>query len=192
MTKPAVLVTGGGGYIGSHAVLALLDAGYPVTVIDNLVTGFRWAIDPRAAFVQGSVADEALVRETLRRDKIAAIMHFAGSVVVPELDRRSAQVLPEQHRRLALPDRERGGVRGPALHFSSTAATYRNPQEARVTEATPTVPINPYGRSKLMTEQMLADAPRSMRSISAPCAIPTSPAQTPRAGQASPRWARPT
>src|SRR5436190_9280793 len=84
MTKPTVLVTGGAGYIGSHAVLALLGAGYPVVVIDNLVTGFRWAIDPRATFVQGSIEDEPKVRDLLKSHDVAAIMHFAGSVVVPE------------------------------------------------------------------------------------------------------------
>ncbi|MFL5297328.1 MAG: UDP-glucose 4-epimerase GalE [Phenylobacterium sp.] len=157
MTKPAVLVTGGGGYIGSHAVLALLDAGYPVTVIDNLVTGFRWAIDPRAAFVQGSVADEALVRETLRRDNIAAIMHFAGSVVVPEsiADPLKYYLNNTVVSRSLIESAVVCGV--PHFIFSSTAATYGTPEVARVTETTPTVPINPYGRSKLMTEQMLAD-----------------------------------
>ena len=79
-----VMVTGGAGYIGSHAVLALLDAGYDVVVVDNLVTGFDWAVDPRAAFVQANVADDATVREAIRDHRVRAIMHFAGSVVVPE------------------------------------------------------------------------------------------------------------
>src|SRR5688572_945627 len=84
MTKPTVLVTGGAGYIGSHAVLALLDADYPVVVIDNLVTGFRWAVDSRARFVEGSIDDEPLLRRTLKEHGIGAIMHFAGSIIVPE------------------------------------------------------------------------------------------------------------
>src|SRR4029079_11431909 len=82
--RPSVLVTGGAGYIGSHTVLALLDAGWPVVVIDNLVTGFRWAIPEAASFVEGDVGDEALVGRTIAEQGIGAILHFAGSVVVPE------------------------------------------------------------------------------------------------------------
>ncbi len=79
-----VMVTGGAGYIGSHAVLALLDSGRDVVVVDNLTTGFRWLIDERAAFVQADVADEAAVRAAIRDHDVGAIMHFAGSIVVPE------------------------------------------------------------------------------------------------------------
>ena len=75
--KPTVLVTGGAGYIGSHAVLALRDAGYGVVVIDNLVTGFRWAVPDDVAFVEGDIADQPLVEATLRDHDIRAIMHFA-------------------------------------------------------------------------------------------------------------------
>jgi UDP-glucose 4-epimerase len=157
MTIPAVLVTGGAGYIGSHAVLALLDAGYPVVVVDNLVTGFRWAVDPRAAFVQGSVEDEALIRATLQQHQIAVIMHFAGSVIVPE----SVENPLKYYRNNTVASRSliESAVACGIGHFifSSTAATYGMPEQTTVTEATPTIPINPYGRSKLMTEQMLAD-----------------------------------
>src|SRR5438270_2284500 len=83
-SKPAVLVTGGAGYIGSHAVLALLDAGWPVVVIDNLATGFRWAVPEAADFVEGDIGDEALVGRTIADKGTGAILHFAGSVVVPE------------------------------------------------------------------------------------------------------------
>jgi UDP-glucose 4-epimerase len=84
-TRPfTVLVTGGAGYIGSHAVLALLDAGWPVAVLDNLVTGFRWAVADGAAFIEGNVADMDLVARVVAEHDIGAIMHFAGSVVVPE------------------------------------------------------------------------------------------------------------
>ncbi len=82
--KPAILVSGGAGYIGSHAGLDLLDAGYPTVVIDNLVTGFRWAVDPRATFVEGAIDDDALVRRTLREHGVAGVLHFAGSTVAPE------------------------------------------------------------------------------------------------------------
>src|SRR3954468_16710849 len=82
--RPAVLVTGGAGYIGSHAVLALLDAGWKVVVIDNLTTGFDWLVDARATLVRGEIEDEALVRATMREHGVIAVMHFAGSIVVPE------------------------------------------------------------------------------------------------------------
>ena len=82
--KFPVLVTGGAGYIGSHAVLALKDAGWPVVVIDNLVTGFRWAIPGDVHFVEGDVGDAACVGAVLAEHQIGAIMHFAGSVIVPE------------------------------------------------------------------------------------------------------------
>ena len=79
-----ILVTGGAGYIGSHAVLELLDAGYPTVVIDNLVTGFRWAVDPRATFVAGAIEDDALVRRTIHEHGVGGVLHFAGSTVAPE------------------------------------------------------------------------------------------------------------
>jgi UDP-glucose 4-epimerase len=82
--RPAVLVTGGAGYIGSHAVLALLDAGWRVVVIDNLTTGFRWAVPDEATFVEGDIADRALVARLIAEHGIGAIMHFAGSIIVPE------------------------------------------------------------------------------------------------------------
>ena len=82
--KPAVLVTGGAGYIGSHAVLALLDAGWPVVVIDNLSTGFQWAVPDGAAFAKGDIADQPLVARLIGEHRIGAIIHLAGSVVVPE------------------------------------------------------------------------------------------------------------
>ncbi|HYD38905.1 MAG TPA: NAD-dependent epimerase/dehydratase family protein, partial [Allosphingosinicella sp.] len=84
MMRPNVLVTGGAGYIGSHAVLALLDSGWTVTVIDNLTTGFRWAVPDSAAFVEGDIADQDLLARLIGEREIGAIIHFAGSVVVPE------------------------------------------------------------------------------------------------------------
>jgi UDP-glucose 4-epimerase len=157
MTKPTVLVTGGAGYIGSHAVLALLDAGYPVVVIDNLVTGFRWAVDPRATFVQGSIDDDSLVRHTLEQHEVGAIMHFAGSIIVPESVENPLKYYRNNTAasRALIDSAIACGVRH--FIFSSTAATYGMPETMPITEQTPTNPINPYGRSKLMTEQMLAD-----------------------------------
>ncbi len=152
-----VMVTGGAGYIGSHAVLALLDAGYDVVVVDNLVTGFDWAVDPRATLVKAAVEDEDTVRATIRDHRVRAIMHFAGSVVVPE----SVSDPLKYYRNNTAATRallESAVVEGvPHFIFSSTAATYGTPVKVPVQEGDPTIPINPYGMSKLMTEAMLRD-----------------------------------
>ncbi|KQM74077.1 UDP-glucose 4-epimerase GalE [Sphingomonas sp. Leaf20] len=151
------MVTGGAGYIGSHAVLALLDAGHEVVVVDNLVTGFDWAVDPRATLVEANVADDAKVRAAIRDHKVRAIMHFAGSVVVPE----SVSDPLKYYRNNTAASRsliESAVAEGvPHFIFSSTAATYGTPEKVPVAEGDPTVPINPYGMSKLMTEAMLRD-----------------------------------
>lgn len=152
-----VLVTGGAGYIGSHAVLALKDAGYSPVVIDNLVTGFRWAIPDDVSFVEGNIADETLVAGTLRDHGIDAIMHFAGSIIVPE----SVENPLKYYRNNTAASRSLidSAVQAGVKHFifSSTAATYGIPESSPVREDMPKLPINPYGMSKLMTEYMLRD-----------------------------------
>jgi UDP-glucose 4-epimerase len=157
MTKPCVLVTGGAGYIGSHAVLALLDAGYPVVVVDNLVTGFRWAVDARAAFVEADITDDAVVRAAMREHQVGAVMHFAGSIIVPE----SVSDPLKYYRNNTAASRSliESAVACGVKHFifSSTAATYGTPERVPIVESDPTRPINPYGMSKLMTEAMLKD-----------------------------------
>ncbi len=155
--KLPVLVTGGAGYIGSHAVLALLDAGWPVVVIDNLVTGFRWAVPQGAVFVQGDIADQELVGRLIAEHGIGAIIHFAGSIVVPESVENPLKYYENNtvKSRSLLESAVKGGVRH--FIFSSTAATYGIPEAVPITEQTRTQPINPYGWSKLMTERMLAD-----------------------------------
>lgn len=157
MIDGSVLVTGGAGYIGSHAVLALLDAGWRVVVIDNLVTGFAWAVDPRATLVEADVADSDKVRETMRAHDVRAILHFAGSVVVPE----SVSDPLKYYRNNTAASRSliESAVACGVRHFifSSTAATYGIPDHVPVREDAPKNPINPYGMSKLMTEIMLRD-----------------------------------
>jgi len=151
------MVTGGAGYIGSHAVLALLDAGYGVVAVDNLVTGFDWAVDARAELVVADVADEGRVRAAMRDHGVRAVMHFAGSVVVPE----SVSDPLKYYRNNTAASRSliESAVAEGVAHFifSSTAATYGSPERVPIAEGDPTVPINPYGWSKLMTERMLAD-----------------------------------
>ena len=155
--KPTVLVTGGAGYIGSHAVLALRDAGYGVVVIDNLVTGFRWAVPEDVAFVEGDIADQPLVQKALRDHGVKAIMHFAGSVVVPESVENPLKYYHNNSAKTRDLIESAVTVGVPHFIFSSTAATYGMPEESPVKETTPQRPINPYGMSKLMTEYMLRD-----------------------------------
>ncbi|MGK6356381.1 UDP-glucose 4-epimerase GalE [Sphingomonas sp. DT-207] len=157
MRNGTVLVTGGAGYIGSHAVLALLDAGWKVVVVDNLVTGFDWAVDKRAKLVVASIEDEATVRQVMRDEDVIAVMHFAGSVVVPE----SVSDPLKYYRNNTVASRSliESAVAAGVKHFifSSTAATYGIPEKVPISEDTPKAPINPYGMSKLMTEIMLKD-----------------------------------
>jgi UDP-glucose 4-epimerase len=155
--KPSVLVTGGAGYIGSHAVLALADAGLPVAVIDNLSTGFRWAVPEHIPFYEGDIADEALLARIFAEQGIRAVMHFAGSIIVPE---SVSHPLKYYHNNTAksrtlIAAAVAAGV--PHFIFSSTAAIYGAPKVSPVTECSIKHPINPYGSSKLMIELMLAD-----------------------------------
>lgn len=155
--KPPVLVTGGAGYIGSHAVLALVDAGWPVIVLDNLTTGFEWAVAQEATFVKGDIADQPLVARIIAEHGIQAIIHFAGSIVVPESVENPLKYYENNtvKSRALIESAVQGGVRH--FIFSSTAATYGIPERVPITEDTRTQPINPYGWSKLMTERMLTD-----------------------------------
>lgn len=155
--KPTVLVTGGAGYIGSHAVLALRDAGYGVVVIDNLVTGFRWAVPEDVPFVEGDIGNQPLVQQSLRDHGVKAVMHFAGSVVVPESVENPLKYYDNNSAKTRDLIESVVTVGVPHFIFSSTAATYGTPEERQVRESTPQQPINPYGMSKLMTEYMLRD-----------------------------------
>ncbi|HUQ13738.1 MAG TPA: UDP-glucose 4-epimerase GalE [Novosphingobium sp.] len=161
MDKFPVLVTGGAGYIGSHAVLALRDAGWPVAVIDNLTTGFRWAVPDDVAFHHGDVADEALLARVFAEHGVRAVMHFAGSIIVPEsVEKPLDYYLNNTVKSRAL---LAAAVAAGVAHFvfSSTAAVYGTPERSPVAEDAPLAPINPYGTSKAMTEAMLADTARA-------------------------------
>ena len=153
-----VLVTGGAGYIGSHMVHALVDAGERVVVLDNLATGFDWAVAQGASLVIGDVGDQPRVAALIAEHRVDAIIHFAASVVVPDSGRdplgyyRNNTV--NSHALIE------SAVKGHVRHFifSSTAAVYGNPERVPVREDDATVPTSPYGSSKLMTEIMLRDA----------------------------------
>ena len=153
----SVLVTGGAGYIGSHMVLELLDAGEEVVVLDNLSTGFRWAVPEDATLTVGDVGDADLVADLLRVRDVEAIVHFAGSIVVPESikDPLSYYLNNTVKTRALIECAVHGGVK--RFIFSSTAAVYGMPEQNPVAEEAPLAPISPYGSSKMMTELMLRD-----------------------------------
>jgi len=152
-----VLVTGGAGFIGSHMVLALLDAGENVVVLDNLVTGFEWLVDHRAKLVKGDVGDFEAVRRLLEDEAIEAVLHFAGSIVVPEsvADPLKYYRNNTANTRTLLEACVAAGVKH--FIFSSTAAVYGMVGLDPVAEDAVLMPMSPYGRSKLMSEWMLAD-----------------------------------
>ncbi|KQT86586.1 UDP-glucose 4-epimerase GalE [Aurantimonas sp. Leaf443] len=157
----SVLVTGGAGYIGSHMVLGLLDRGEEVVVLDNLVTGFDWLVSPGAVLVRGDIADGALVERLVGEHGIEAIVHFAGSIVVPESvsDPLGYYLNNTVKTRELIAAAVSAGV--PHMIFSSTAAVYGMAGLEPVAETTPLSPQSPYGRSKLMSEMMLEDASRA-------------------------------
>jgi UDP-glucose 4-epimerase len=152
-----VLVTGGAGYIGSHMVRALVEAGERVVVIDNLSTGFSAFLPESTPLFIGDAGDENLVEGVIRQHEVESIIHFAGSVVVPDSLRdplgyyRNNTVTTQGLLNAAV----KGGVN--RFIFSSTAAVYGNPDQVPVPENAPTRPLSPYGTSKLMTEIMLHD-----------------------------------
>lgn len=153
-----ILITGGAGYIGSHMVHELVDAGEPVVVLDNLSTGFRFLIPSSVAFVAGSTGDRELVAKTLRQHGVTAIIHFAASIVVPESvrDPLGYYLNNTMNTCVLLDAAVKAGVK--QFIFSSTAAVYGNAEQTPVREDAPTDPITPYGSSKLMSEIMLHDA----------------------------------
>jgi UDP-glucose 4-epimerase len=157
----AILVTGGAGYIGSHMVLELLDAGEKPIVLDDLSTGFRWAVPEGVPFIQGTCGDQALVSRIIRDYGVTDIIHFAAKIIVADsvsepLDYYESNA--SQTRNL-IECAIAGGVKN--FIFSSTAAVYGEPKANPVTEGEPLEPVSPYGRSKLICEWMIEDAARA-------------------------------
>jgi UDP-glucose 4-epimerase len=156
-----VLVAGGAGYVGSHVVLALVAAGFPVVVLDNLSNGSRWSVSAEAIFHEGDIGDAGLVARILETHGIRSIIHCAGSICVPESVAHPH--IYYQNNVAASCTLIRAAVQNRIEHFvfSSSAAVYGLPDSDMVPETAPVRPVNPYGRSKMMTEMMLEDAARS-------------------------------
>ena len=154
--RPAILVTGGAGYIGSHVVRQLGEAGEDVITLDNLSTGFRDAV-LHGDFVEGEVGNQALVSRLLTARGVDTVMHFAAATIVPESVEDPMKYYGNNTcaTRNLLECCQDAGV--PHVVFSSTAAVYGLPPGGVAREDTPTAPINPYGTSKLMSEWMLRD-----------------------------------
>ncbi|HEX4159707.1 MAG TPA: UDP-glucose 4-epimerase GalE [Rhizomicrobium sp.] len=159
----SVLVTGGAGYIGSHTAHALADRGEKVVVLDNLISGVRAFVPETAHFVHGSARDKALVSRIIDKFGVETVIHFAGSIAVPESIERPIDYYENNTMvscALAAACMETGVDQ---FIFSSTAAVYGSTEMAQVSESAPTHPVNPYGRSKLMVEWMLEDAAKAHR-----------------------------
>jgi UDP-glucose 4-epimerase len=153
-----ILVTGGAGYIGSHMVYALVAAGERVAVLDNLSTGFDWAVAGSVPLILGETGDQDLVATIIKQHGVEAIIHFAASIVVPESvsDPLGYYKNNTVNSRALIECAVKGGVKH--FIFSSTAAVYGNPARVPVTEDDTLMPMSPYGSSKLMSEIMLRDA----------------------------------
>lgn len=151
----AVLVLGGAGYIGSHAVDQLVEKGYEVVVVDNLQTGHEAAIRPEATFYQGDIRDKEFMREVFQNEKIEGVIHFAANSLVGESVEKPLMYFNNNvyGTQITLEVMQEFGVNH--IVFSSTAATYGEPEEVPIKETTPTNPKNPYGESKLMMEKIM-------------------------------------
>jgi UDP-glucose 4-epimerase len=154
----SILVTGGAGYIGSHMVHELGDSGESAVVLDNLSTGFDWAVAKDVPLIVGDTGDQNLVGRIIREHKVGSIIHFAASAIVPDSVKDPLGYYKNNtvNSRALIETAIKVGVR--QFIFSSTCAVYGNPAQVPVTEDTLPAPISPYGRSKLMTEIMLRDA----------------------------------
>ena len=157
----AILVAGGAGYIGSHMVKDLIEHGYDVVVADNLSTGHKKAINPKAKFYYGDIRDRAFLDRIFVNEEIEAVVHFAAFLIVPESMSEPLKYFDNNTSGMVtlLEAMRDFGVK--YIVFSSTAATYGTPEHMPIKETDPQKPINPYGLSKLMMEQMMAWADKA-------------------------------
>ncbi|MDY6797235.1 MAG: UDP-glucose 4-epimerase GalE [Pseudomonadota bacterium] len=151
-----VLVTGGAGYIGSHVVRQLGEAGHDIVVFDNLSTGYRWAVTC-GELVVGDLADESALAELFGAHRFDAVLHFAANIVVPESVENPLKYYSNNTRNTLNLIKKIEEHQVPYMVFSSTAAVYGMPEETVLTEELPLAPINPYGASKMMSERMIMD-----------------------------------
>lgn len=151
----SILVLGGAGYIGSHAVDQLINKGYEVIVVDNLLTGHKAAVHPDARFYEGDIRDKAFLKSVFEKETIEGVLHFAASSLVGESVEEPLKYFNNNvyGMQVLLEVMHEFDVKN--IVFSSTAATYGEPKEFPITESTPTNPKNPYGESKLMMEKMM-------------------------------------
>lgn len=151
-----VLVTGGAGYIGSHVVRQLAEAGHDIIVFDNLSTGYRWAVTA-GELVVGDLANEAEIDDVFSRHQFDAVLHFAANIVVPESVADPLKYYSNNTRNTLNLLKAVDHYKVPYIVFSSTAAVYGMPEQTVLTEDLPLAPINPYGASKMMSERMIMD-----------------------------------
>lgn len=151
-----VLVTGGAGYIGSHVVRQLGEAGHDIVVFDNLSTGYRWAVTAGELIV-GDLADEVAIDDLFSNHEFEAVLHFAANIVVPESVENPLKYYSNNTRNTLNLLKAVEKYRIPYMVFSSTAAVYGMPEQTVLTEDLPLAPINPYGASKMMSERMIMD-----------------------------------
>ena len=154
--KSKILVTGGAGYIGSHTTYALIESGFDVVIIDDLSTGFKSLIHEKAIFYQASVLDSEFVESILLKENIAGVIHFAAKIIVPESIAKPIEYYKNNTMGVLaiLEACKKAGMKN--LVFSSTAAVYGNASLELISELNPVAPINPYGHSKLFSEQRVA------------------------------------
>lgn len=151
----AILVLGGAGYIGSHAVDQLITKGYQAVVVDNLLTGHRQAIHPEAVFYEGDIRDKAFLQSVFEKETIDGLIHFAASSLVGESVEKPLKYFNNNVYGMQVLLEVMKDNNVDHIVFSSTAATYGEPEQSPITEETPTNPKNPYGESKLMMEKMM-------------------------------------
>jgi UDP-glucose 4-epimerase len=151
-----VLVSGGAGYIGSHTVRQLGEAGHDIVVIDNLSTGHEWAIS-YGKLEKGDLADVDFIQQVFARENFEAVLHFAAAIVVPESVTNPLKYYSNNTRNTLNLLGAVNRYKVPRMVFSSTAAVYGMPKDAEIDENTPLNPINPYGASKMMSERMITD-----------------------------------